>query len=296
MAAGPGTRAGHAMAYHAGFGAVCLLGGDREAMGSPTEQPWFWDGRQWATRGTAATPPARTLPAAAGDPERRSVLLFGGGAILAPGKYGDALNDLWELRADGTWMHHETPGPQPEPRDHHAAAFDAARGRLVVYGGTEADEWHTDVWEWDRARWHRIQAPAGPGERVHHAMAYDERRRRIVLRGGFGSNRARPHDTWEWDGTRWQMTVADGPGAEDRHRMAYDAAREVTVLFGGETCVYDGTAWRRVTPAPSPAARSVHALAYDPPRKRVVLYGGSVGSRNSDETWEWDGAAWRPTA
>ena len=79
--------------------------------------------------------------------------------------------------------------------------------------------WQSDVWEWDRERWHRIETPNGPGERAHHALAYDSRRGRVVLRGGTHSNKVHPSDTWEWDGKAWQQAAADGPGPGAGYRM-----------------------------------------------------------------------------
>jgi hypothetical protein len=293
-AGSPGRRAGHALAYHAGARAVCLIGGDAEGRVETQERTWLWNGRAWTLLRTAGAPPAASLVAAAGDIERQSVLAFGGYPVLGPKQYGPPSGDLWELGADLTWRQPPAAGSPPGPRHHHAIAFDAGRGRLVLYGGIDASgTWHVDVWEWDRERWHRIATPSGPGERAHHAMAYDSGRRRIVLRGGTRSDKAHPPETWEWDGTAWQEAAAGGPGPGNGYRMAYDAARGVTVLFGGDTCLWDGRTWTQVSRRGDPAARSVHALAYDPDRACVVLHGGTVG-RGTDaaDTWEWNGAAW----
>jgi hypothetical protein len=293
IASGPGTRAGHALAYHAGAGAICLVGGDSGEVEVTRENPWFWDGRGWSRRVSGSGPPVASLVTLAGDLERRSVLAFGGFSVLGPKRYGPPGGDLWELRADLTWHRWTGEGPQPGPRHHHASAFDTRRGRLVLYGGIDtAEQWPTDVWEWDRERWHRIQCDEGPGERAHHAMAYDEARGRVVLRGGGRRNREHPTDTWEWDGTRWHRAAAEGPGPDGGYRMAYDAARRVVVLFGGSTCAWDGQSWRRLDTPRAPVSRMVHALAYDPARQRVVLYGGSVDRQNAADTWEWDGSSW----
>jgi len=289
----PGRRAGHALAYHDGARAVCLIGGDAERRDGTQERPWLWDGRAWTMPPTGGAPPVTSLVAAAGDVDRRSVLAFGGFAVLGPQKYGPPSGDLWELGPDLTWRRAAVSGPQPGPRHHHAMAFDSGRGRLVLYGGIDASgTWHADVWEWDRERWHRIETPNGPGERAHHALAYDSRRGRVVLRGGTRRDKVHPPETWEWDGTTWHQAAADGPGPGAGYRMAYDATRGVTVLFGGDTCLWDGRTWERVTRSGDPAPRSVHALAYDPRRACVVLYGGSTGEQNAADTWEWNGTAW----
>lgn len=49
--------------------------------------------------------------------------------------------------------------------------------------------------------------------------------------------------------------------------------------------------WRKAsTTGPSP--RHSTTLAYDQVRERVVLFGGWIGTRDDDETWEWDGTSW----
>ncbi|MBK5297582.1 MAG: hypothetical protein JJE40_10525 [Vicinamibacteria bacterium] len=68
----------------------------------------------------------------------------------------------------------------------------------------------------------------------------------------------------------------------------------MTVLFGGDTCLWDGTTWTRVTTSRALAVRQIHAMAYDPARQRVVLHGGSVDQVNAADTWEWDGSGWNP--
>lgn len=50
-------------------------------------------------------------------------------------------------------------------------------------------------------------------------------------------------------------------------------------------------------PAPRhPSARAGAAMSYDPAHGRVVLFGGAPAGRPSDDTWTWDGSAWRAEA
>ena len=285
------------MAFHGGSAAICLIGGDRGESQVERERAWFWDGKSWSMRqnGGGDAPAVASLVALVSDAAEGSVLAYGGFAVLAPRKYGPPQDVLWELDARLAWRRHPAAGDAPGPRHHHAMAFDGARRRLVLYGGFDAsDQWPTDTWEWDRARWTRIPTPNGPGDRAHHAMTFDEARGQVVLRGGTQRDRVSPTDTWLWDGRRWERAAVDGPGPGDGYRLAYDSARRVTVLFGGETVTWDGRSWTHRTPTgATPAARVVHALATDPRRERVVLYGGSVrASDNLADTWEWDGTGW----
>jgi hypothetical protein len=293
----PGPRAGHAMAFHGGAAAICLIGGDRAEPEVARERPWFWDGKQWTMR-TGDRPDApgvASLVALVSDAAEGSVIAYGGFSVLAPRKYGPPQDALWELDAGLAWRRHPAAGEAPGPRHHHAMAFDAARRRLVLYGGIDAsDGWPTDTWEWDRVRWSRVSTAGGPGERAHHAMTFDAARGQVVLRGGTRRDRVSPTDTWVWNGRLWERAAVDGPGPGDGYRLAYDPSRRVTVLFGGETVTWDGRAWMRRAPSgATPAARTVHALATDPRRERVVLYGGSARTPdNFTDTWEWDGTGW----
>lgn len=267
---------------------MCLFGGD--APNGADSRLWLWNGTAWSQRASNG-PAVSSLVVAVSDPGQRSVLTHGGFVVTGRNQYGPPAGELWELIANGSWRKHESDGPGP--RHHHAAAFDSKRGRLVLYGGIDAGgTWSTDVWEWDRKRWHQLRTDNGPGERAHHAMAFDSTRNRIVLCGGVRSNKERPNDTWEWDGSTWRQAAADRPDAGGGYRMAYDSERKQTVVFGGNTCLWDGRSWTRVATPSAPAPRTVHALAEDPVRKRLVLYGGTIDQSNVGDTWEWDGSQW----
>ena len=104
-AKGPGTRGGHALAYHAGAGAICLLGGDSEQVDVTREDPLVLE---WARVGPASSRPGACGDVARGPPpresqERQSVLAFGGFTVLGHHKYGPPADDLWELDSNLTW-------------------------------------------------------------------------------------------------------------------------------------------------------------------------------------------------
>lgn len=194
----------------------------------------------------------------------------------------------------------------------YAMAYDAARGRVVLFGGKNIfDEPNDETWEYDGMAWTRITPTgASPSARADHAMAYDAARKRVVLFGGFAGGTSRG-DTWTWDGKTWTEVTPPGssPAPRHAHAMTYDAARRRVVLFGGslvpnagvnDTWEWDGAAWTEITPADSsrPSPRFVPGMAYDAGRARVVLYGGSYYNAAAQtvlslgDTWEWDGATW----
>jgi hypothetical protein len=188
--------------------------------------------------------------------------------------------------------------PYPGPRTYHAMVYDAAQGRMVVFGGFYANTRPVGVWQWDGFGWEQSTPSFGPAARYRHAMVYDSRRGVTVLFGGGAAD----DDTWTWDGTSWQKeNPVSRPSLRDWHAMAYDSRRGRTVLFGGEwwpeflsdTWEWDGTAWVECRPAHRPAPRRAHAMAYDEARGEVVLYGGDYAT---NETWLYDGQDWRSAA
>jgi hypothetical protein len=79
--------------------------------------------------------------------------------------------------------------PALRNRSSAAVAYDAFRGRLVVFGGLTLDCNATqsgtyvplaDTWEWDGARWYSFVPAAAPSARSAHAMAFDSVRNRVV--------------------------------------------------------------------------------------------------------------------
>jgi hypothetical protein len=86
---------------------------------------------------------------------------------------------------------------RPPGRTFASAAFDAARGRTVLFGGGPFGGAPLgDLWEWDGTRWTQRTTVASPGPRTRPGIAYDSARNRTVLLGGRGPI-AYLQDTWE---------------------------------------------------------------------------------------------------
>lgn len=188
-------------------------------------------------------------------------------------------------------------------RKSYGIAYDAARGRVVLFGGQDDTGFRNDTWEWDGATWRDVTPPTNnPAVRGRMAMAYDAARRRVVMFGGFAGAGAIFSDTWEWNGLGWQNVTPStaSPRKRERSTMAYDAARHKVVLFGGadtptvlaDTWEWDGTTWTERMPTTSPSARTQPGMAYDPSRGRIVLFGGRASGAAQNDTWEWDGTNW----
>ena len=297
------------MAYDSRRGELLLFGGLDPADSSGVEPLWVLSGSTWR-RAEAAGPRNRSLPGGAFDSQRGRLVIYGG----LNGAWGNRYGDVWEWDGEA-WREVRLPGPGPGPRDHHAMAYDTARGRVVLHGGSViigihsssgeykpgSQVWYEETWEYDGAAWKPIAA-AGPATRAHHCMAYDPVRRVTLLLGGASQNRQRPTDTWGWNGIAWEQLAQGGPAPRARCRMAFHEPSGEMVLYGGDvphsgsgfkvaedTWVWNGKAWSERKPRSTPGPRFMHAMAYQADMKRVILYGGVQGAKDSDDAWAWDG-------
>jgi hypothetical protein len=157
-APGPAARGGAGMVYDRARRHVVLFGGVSFGSGPATRfaDTWIWDGRAWRrVAGDGPAPPGRNGHAMVFDRDTGTVLMWGG----TTGGSGH-LGDLW--RWDGSrWTEVAVPEPRPGRRVGASMAYDAARGRIVLYGGRARDNGQVrtldDMWEWDGARWTRVR-------------------------------------------------------------------------------------------------------------------------------------------
>ena len=184
---------------------LVAVGGGLDELNLKT---WEWDGSQWAQRVTAVAPPARTHTALAFDTRRQRVVLVGGSPAS---NLASPFADTWEF--DGQNWAARSSQHAPPARSSHALAWDARRGKLVLFGGTNTaftPPFLGDTWDWDGTDWRAVSAGVFPGARTDHAMAWDERRQRVVLFGGYLTASGTTGDTWEWDGLSWEVMVSRG--------------------------------------------------------------------------------------
>lgn len=220
-----------------------------------------------------------------------------------------ATAETWEW--DRTSWRQRFPVDAPSARSGHALAYDAARRRVVLFGGSDVTGLLSDTWEWDGMTWTRRSTVLAPAPRSGHAMTYDPVKRVVVLFGGSPTARAPLHaDTWEWNGREWRERITPNrPQGRIDHGLVYDSNRRRVVLFGGEaekviqgstflepvaqTWELDGTNWVARTLPLEPAPRAHPLLVYDAVRRRVLLRAGDVRAGVlAPDTWAFDGAGW----
>jgi MYXO-CTERM domain-containing protein len=176
------------------------------------------------------------------DPTRGRLLFFGGAASSS-----EASGTLWEWDGDaGTWTDRTGSDPKPSARIWPLSAFDAARNRLVVFGGADAQgvKKYDDTWEWnpDDGTWsERLPLGTFDPKRIELGMYYDDTRQRVVMVGGdppgFSAGDGQLDTVWEWDGDagNWAQIPVSGTSPDSRSApgFTYDRARRAFVLYGG---------------------------------------------------------------
>lgn len=243
----------------------------------------------WLKR-AEAPPPARAFAAAAFDPVRNQVVLFGGAA------QGALLGDTWEW--DETSWTARTPASGPSARRGAAMVYDSKRQRTVLFGGETGAGVVAETWEWDGQAWAERALATQPPARVFHAMAYDSARERVVLFGGGQPSAGGPStllgDTWEFDGATWvQAAPSASPSPRAAHALAYDRKRgRVVLAFGvneanqilNDGWEWDGTQWTPEPGFPSYGGVAWGAMSFDPLSAQVLLTGGfeDVGGAGID--------------
>lgn len=238
-------------------------------------------------------PPAAPVPrrghALAYDPLRRHVLMFGGEAATA-------LGDTWVWRG-GRWeLAFST--ITPPRRSDAAMTFDAALGRVVMFGGSDQNAWRTDTWLHDGSEWRQADA-SGPGA-AHPLLVCDEARGSLMLLASDTSLQpaAVPMSTFAWNGSGWtQESTPVAPLSRAGAAAAWDAVRQRAILIGGENggdevWEWDGTAWS-LRAHVAEFARSGAIVWFDPQTGRIRVAGGhhrTTGLRQTD-VWSWDGSS-----
>ncbi len=271
--------------------------------------------RTWSLRlGQSEGPPPRARSPLVYDSSRGVVVLFGGlGSCASSSGF---CGDTWEWNGH-RWLELTPFGTSPSDRGGHALAYDASRGRTVLFSGDGITD---DTWEWDGFQWLDLTPASGnPPARFDHVMSYDAQDGRVLMYGG-----AELGDLWAWDDWGspdcpvaaepcWKQLAdtGDGPIGRVRAAMAYLPQVGATVVFGGrrwsgdcnnpgsklcnDTWHWTGTTWQHNLDAGSPPPEPCGgAMSYDANIGGLVFYGGNAdancdntGNNGSKTTWAY---------
>lgn len=224
------------------------------------------------------------------------VLLLGAGpASLSPRAAAATAPPLAHplSSADGAW----SMGSVVMPAAGHTAIFDAARDRMIVWGGYGIDEYHpyqttvlsNETWAWSRSptpQWSELDA-VNPADsitgRASPSSILDPVRDRMILFGGWQLN-GETNEVWTLplSGGTWSHLVPLGtpPTPRQQSTTIYDPVRDRLIVLGGlqgSTFYNDvwalslsGTpTWSQLTPVGG--APYVDVGVYDPVNDRIVI-------------------------
>ena len=244
------------------------------------------------------------------DPANQRVFRFGG-------RHEVATNAVSELRIQPTpaWRFIPAQGVGPAGRDQGTLVYDAARDRLLLFGGQSAGTPQGDLWALQLGvtpTWQLLAPGAGPSPRYGHAAIYDAPRQRMIIVGG--RDGAGPlADAWALDLSApvptWSA-LGSAPGAAGRNGCGaiFDAGSNRMLVHGGADASGAATAsvasldlltdtWSILSTVVNSAfspARYQHALALDAVHHQLIAQGGigvnifSGLQQDNSDTWSLD--------
>jgi MYXO-CTERM domain-containing protein len=284
-AGAPVRRTSHALAIHPVSDALLLIGGSPGGG-----EMWSWDGAVWARVESGAPVPAKDV-AVATDTSRRKLVLFGGtrsDATNAP-----VFGKTWEW--DGaSWTEVAVGGPTA--RRGAAMAYDAARRRVVLFGGSSKNSGpFQDTWEYDGASWvERTTAPEDSPPRAG-SMVYDASGKR-VLQLVAAPAQGEGLETWAWNGEAWSNLETPLPSGNFAGALAFDTKRARVVAFVKTGTVWElgASGWSEAPASGGPGPRGEAEVIYAPKVDRTIVLGGTHLKEMA--VWGWNGTNWTSVA
>ena len=190
----------------------------------------------------------------------------------------------------------------PPARWGHAAVYDAAADRMLVFAGqSEAGE-RADVWSFDLASetWTRLATSPGPAPRVNPGAVLDAARNRMIVAAGRTGAATLFDDVWALDlSTLVWSELPRGPSG--RQRPMYTSDHDHAWFYGGEGLLtVFGDLWELDLPTnawshmpnngDAPASRTCGAMAVS--QGVVTLNGGHNVATITDGTWRYEAQHW----
>jgi hypothetical protein len=294
----PLPRTFHAAAYDPVRQATLVFGGTDNSVGDlndlwelPSMNPATW--QQLSPTGTPPLP--RGGASAIYDVAGQRLLVFGGAGLVSGSTV--RFNDTWQLPSSGAPAWSLVVSGGPSGRDGQSAIYDAARNRMLVWGGYSDGAVRNDLWSLSLGaspQWTLLSSATPPSARYRQAAIYDPVRDRMLLFGGdnfFGTNY---NDLWELalSTMTWTQLVPLGsaPPPEEGHGAIYDPNRDRMLVQGNgsgemwELTLSSPMVWRKLDAGGNqPGTREYLPLAYDSMLDRLVVFGG--GPSGSGDTW-----------
>jgi hypothetical protein len=287
--AAPSPQLTELVTYDSARAVVILFAGSRT---DPTET-WTWNDKSTWSRQSPATSPPFAGTGLAFNASNKTAVLYGG--LMPVGLHGLRLLDSTWLWDGSTWSI-APPGVRPPARIRESMVFDAARGKVVLFGGCSSlacTNAFNDTWTWDGQTWRQESPLAAPSPRWGASIAFNAADNTIVLFGGQDSVNHVLGDTWIWNGSNWtQQQPAASPSPRAVAGLAFHPALKGLLLFGGaapqlvlDTWTWNGATWKQVVTTGGPQVEPV-AMVYDE-AARLIFFLGIDGETTT--TWTWGG-------
>lgn len=264
------------------------------------------------------------------DEARQKIVLFGGHFRNNEMDFDEGfLDDTWEFDLKTLTWEKKTPRRSPKARKNFAIAYNPISKRIVIHGGSQAEEydwyWHEyfdcspSTWEWNGKNWHLITT-SGPPLRSDHNMKWDTIGEEFVMHGGryycdfapYCSGYSYKNDTWIYRSGYWNKQ-----SNARRHRagaiLINDTEKDRILMHGGKSgrhsylpdiSEWDGNNWININENEN-TARAFHAAAYDSDRNILLIFGGYFSKLSSDpsysfkfldDTWVFENSKWKQLA
>jgi hypothetical protein len=162
--------------------------------------------RRWQEVHATTSPGNRNKPQFAWSSIDQRAILFGG---LTATTWGDT----WAW--NGSDWQALQPQHSPSPR-YGAMMVEDPAGGVMLFGGTDLQNWFGDQWHWDGTDWQSVTPPNMPPARAHMQAGYSPTQAVAVMFAGYTTSATYFDETWLWNGTTWShpaTTVVPGASA-----------------------------------------------------------------------------------
>ncbi len=235
--AAPPASEDHSLIYDPLGYRVILFGGED---GPTWNNTWSFDLTtfRWSDL-TDSTAPKREDHTAIYDSRGKRMVVFGGQ------ENDDLSNEIWTFDLDPAstagdkWQKLTIEDEQPLARYDHAAVYDSANNRMIIYGGWDENEerYLDDTWTFyfEHFSWRQLRTKKSyPPKRRHAVGVLDSARNWFIIQGGFGEE-GYLNDVWAFDleANTW-LNITPGPQPRIDHSAIYDPKTQRMILFGGD--------------------------------------------------------------
>ena len=298
----PTARYGQVMVYDAARGRMVMFGGRTGNNKQDLGDTWVFKNGDWTQIDTPTAPAARVLAAAAYDPIRDRVVVFGGQTITSDGKTSTPYYDTWEF--DGTtWTQVLSDGPHA---DKPLMVWDGARANILMLGLDTNIATHQYNYDPKTTAWVEKTGTRLPSCVNQGALSYQSNSGTVFFTGGSCAGVSVVETSEEWDGNQWNpKSVAVNVGRLFGQAMTFDDLRQQTLLFGGvvvgslpatprnELWTFTNDWSLAYDPNYTPPARELMAFQRDPASGVIWLFSGRDPNILYGDFWKFQYGKWQ---